>query len=132
MSAPATSSATASNTSSARRDRSATSTKSSEIVHRIAQWRPGAGVATSPRSGKARTCVPAPRRSNGQEVVLGTAMLLIGENSRTVAQRVAAKLKEIGRSLPEGVIAHTVYDRTHLVEATIATVRTISSKAPSW
>ena len=61
---------------------------------------------------------------NGQEVVLGTAMLLIGENSRAVAQGVAAKLKEIGRSLPEGVIAHTVYDRTRLVDATIATVRT--------
>jgi cobalt-zinc-cadmium resistance protein CzcA len=59
---------------------------------------------------------------NGKEAVLGTAMLLIGENSRTVAQRVAAKLKEIGRSLPDGVIAHTVYDRTRLVEATIATV----------
>jgi cobalt-zinc-cadmium resistance protein CzcA len=59
---------------------------------------------------------------NGKEVVLGTAMLLIGENSRTVAQRVAAKLKEIGRSLPPGVIVHTVYDRTRLVEATIATV----------
>jgi cobalt-zinc-cadmium resistance protein CzcA len=61
---------------------------------------------------------------NGNEVVLGTAMLLIGENSRTVAQRVAAKLKEIGRSLPDGVIAHTVYDRTRLVDATIATVET--------
>ena len=61
---------------------------------------------------------------NGREVVLGTAMLLIGANSRTVAQRVAAKLKEIEKSLPKGVIAHTVYDRTHLVEATIATVRT--------
>jgi cobalt-zinc-cadmium resistance protein CzcA len=61
---------------------------------------------------------------NGQEVVLGTAMLLIGENSRAVAQGVAAKLKEIGRSLPDGVIAHTVYDRTRLVDATIATVRT--------
>jgi AcrB/AcrD/AcrF family/Zinc-binding dehydrogenase len=60
---------------------------------------------------------------NGQEVVLGTAMLLIGENSRTVAQGVAAKLQEIGKSLPDGVIAHTVYDRTRLVEATIATVR---------
>jgi cobalt-zinc-cadmium resistance protein CzcA len=52
----------------------------------------------------------------------GHRVLLIGENSRTVAQRVAAKLKEIGRSLPEGVIAHTVYDRTRLVEATVATV----------
>src|SRR6266566_2935983 len=61
---------------------------------------------------------------NGREAVLGTAMLLIGENSRTVAQRVAAKLKEIARSLPDGVIAHTVYDRTRLVEATIATVET--------
>jgi cobalt-zinc-cadmium resistance protein CzcA len=49
-------------------------------------------------------------------------MLLIGENSRTVAQRVAAKLQEIARSLPEGVVARTVYDRTFLVEATIATV----------
>jgi heavy metal efflux system protein len=61
---------------------------------------------------------------NGKEAVLGTAMLLIGENSRSVAQRVAAKLNEIGRSLPDGVIAHTVYDRTRLVEATIATVET--------
>ncbi|QAU44085.1 efflux RND transporter permease subunit [Bradyrhizobium guangzhouense] len=59
---------------------------------------------------------------NGNEVVLGTAMLLIGENSRTVAQRVAARLKEIGRSLPDGVVTHTVYDRTRLVEATITTV----------
>jgi cobalt-zinc-cadmium resistance protein CzcA len=59
---------------------------------------------------------------NGQETVLGTAMLLIGENSRTVAQRVAAKLRDIAPSLPEGIIARTIYDRTHLVEATIATV----------
>lgn len=59
---------------------------------------------------------------NGHEVVLGTAMLLIGENSRTVAQRVASRLREIGRSLPEGVITHAVYDRTRLVDATIATV----------
>jgi cobalt-zinc-cadmium resistance protein CzcA len=59
---------------------------------------------------------------NGEETVLGTAMLLIGENSRTVAQRVGAKLKDIEKSLPEGVVARTVYDRTSLVEATIATV----------
>jgi cobalt-zinc-cadmium resistance protein CzcA len=50
-------------------------------------------------------------------------MLLIGENSRTVAQGVAAKLKEIAGSLPDGVIARTVYDRTRLIEATIATVQ---------
>jgi len=59
---------------------------------------------------------------NGQETVLGTTMLLIGENSRTVAQRVASKLEEIAKSLPDGVVARAVYDRTHLVEATIATV----------
>ena len=60
---------------------------------------------------------------DGKETVLGTAMLLIGENSRAVAQRVAAKLNDIAKTLPEGVIARTVYDRTHLVEATIATVQ---------
>ncbi|MEP9375959.1 CusA/CzcA family heavy metal efflux RND transporter [Aquabacter sp. CN5-332] len=59
---------------------------------------------------------------NGEEVVLGTTMLLIGENSRTVAQRVENRLEDISRSLPEGVIARAVYDRSHLVEATIATV----------
>ncbi|CAN5603343.1 CusA/CzcA family heavy metal efflux RND transporter [soil metagenome] len=59
---------------------------------------------------------------NGEETVIGTTMLLIGENSRTAAQRVDRKLEEIGRSLPDGVVARTVYDRTHLVEATIATV----------
>ncbi|WP_375314358.1 CusA/CzcA family heavy metal efflux RND transporter [Bradyrhizobium sp. A5] len=60
--------------------------------------------------------------TNGSETVLGTAMLLIGENSRTVAQRVKARLTEIAKSLPDGVIARAVYDRTHLVEATIQTV----------
>ncbi|MGB3489397.1 MAG: CusA/CzcA family heavy metal efflux RND transporter [Xanthobacteraceae bacterium] len=59
---------------------------------------------------------------NGKETVLGTAMLLIGENSRAVAQRVAAKLSDIAKSLPEGVVARAVYDRTDLVEATIKTV----------
>ncbi|RIK97582.1 MAG: CusA/CzcA family heavy metal efflux RND transporter, partial [Proteobacteria bacterium] len=60
---------------------------------------------------------------DGRETVLGTAMLLIGENSRTVAQSVAGRLDQIGETLPEGVAVRTVYDRTHLVEATIATVR---------
>lgn len=60
--------------------------------------------------------------ANGGETVLGTAMLLIGENSRTVAQGVKARLTEIAKSLPDGVIARAVYDRTHLVEATIQTV----------
>jgi cobalt-zinc-cadmium resistance protein CzcA len=61
---------------------------------------------------------------NGKEVVLGTVFMLLGENSRTVSQRVAAKLKEVNRSLPPGVEAKTVYDRTALVERTIKTVST--------
>lgn len=59
---------------------------------------------------------------DGKETVLGTAMLLIGENSRSVAQRIAAKLAEIEKSLPDGVVTRAVYDRTYLVEATIRTV----------
>lgn len=60
---------------------------------------------------------------NGREVVLGTVFMLIGENSRTVSQAVAAKLADINRSLPKGVQAVTVYDRTNLVEKAIATVK---------
>jgi cobalt-zinc-cadmium resistance protein CzcA len=61
---------------------------------------------------------------NGREVVLGTVFMLMGENSRTVSQRVAAKLTEVNGSLPPGVVAKTVYDRTSLVERTIQTVTT--------
>ena len=61
---------------------------------------------------------------NGKEVVLGTAHMLIGENSRIVAQAAAKKLEEINRTLPEGVVATPVYDRTALVEKTIHTVAT--------
>jgi cobalt-zinc-cadmium resistance protein CzcA len=60
---------------------------------------------------------------NGKEVVLGTAMMLMGENSQEVAQRVAEKLKVVNDSLPEGVHATAVYDRTSLVERTIKTVK---------
>jgi len=59
---------------------------------------------------------------NGRETVLGTAMMLIGENSRTVARDVALKLDEISASLPDGVVAEAVYDRTALVDKAIATV----------
>ncbi len=59
---------------------------------------------------------------NGREVVLGTAMMLVGENSQQVSKRVAEKLVEVNRSLPEGVTARPVYDRSTLVERTIATV----------
>ncbi|MBI2447539.1 MAG: CusA/CzcA family heavy metal efflux RND transporter [Candidatus Omnitrophica bacterium] len=60
---------------------------------------------------------------NGSEVVLGTVFMLMGENSRTVSKRVAAKMIEVNRTLPSGVIAKTAYDRTALVDATIKTVK---------
>ncbi|MDA8446224.1 CusA/CzcA family heavy metal efflux RND transporter [Paracidovorax valerianellae] len=60
---------------------------------------------------------------NGREVVLGTVFMLIGENSRTVSQAVDRKMKEINRTLPAGVHAVTVYDRTVLVDKAIATVK---------
>lgn len=61
---------------------------------------------------------------NGEEVILGTAHMLIGENSRAVSRAVAEKLTEINRTLPEGVAATTVYDRTSLVDKSIRTVAT--------
>ena len=60
---------------------------------------------------------------NGAEAVLGTAFMLIGENSRAVANRIGQRLKEFNQILPRGVVATTVYDRTNLVDATIETVR---------
>ncbi len=60
---------------------------------------------------------------NGEEVVLGTTFMLAGENSRAVAKRVAEKLEEINGTLPEGVRAESVYDRTNLVDRAIETVR---------
>lgn len=60
---------------------------------------------------------------NGEETVLGTAMMLIGENSRVVAKAMADKLLEVQKSLPAGVIVEPVYDRTNLVDKTIATVQ---------
>ncbi|MEZ4280530.1 MAG: CusA/CzcA family heavy metal efflux RND transporter [Myxococcota bacterium] len=59
---------------------------------------------------------------NGDEIVLGTVFMLIGENSREVSQRTAARLEEIDARLPAGVHATTLYDRTDLVDRTIATV----------
>ncbi|MBL8571738.1 MAG: CusA/CzcA family heavy metal efflux RND transporter [Phreatobacter sp.] len=59
---------------------------------------------------------------NGVEVVIGTAMMLIGENSRTVAAAVDAKMQAINRSLPPGVEAKPVLNRMALVDATISTV----------
>src|SRR5690554_3101343 len=60
--------------------------------------------------------------ADGEEVVLGTAMMLIGENSRIVSEAVAKRLEEVQLSLPDGVTVESVYNRTTLVEKTIATV----------
>ena len=60
---------------------------------------------------------------NGREVVLGTVFMLIGENSRVVSQAVDKRMEEINRTLPAGVEAITVYDRTVLVDKAIATVK---------
>ncbi len=61
---------------------------------------------------------------NGEEVVIGTVFMLVGENSRNVARAAAAKLAQIQPSLPAGLIARPLYDRTTLVDRTLATVRT--------
>ncbi|MBA2964674.1 MULTISPECIES: CusA/CzcA family heavy metal efflux RND transporter [Ramlibacter] len=60
---------------------------------------------------------------NGQEVVLGTVFMLMGENSRTVSRAVDRQMKAVNRSLPAGVKAVTVYDRTVLVDKAIHTVQ---------
>ena len=60
---------------------------------------------------------------NGEETVLGTTFMLLGENSRTVSHAVGKRMEEVNRSLPPGVSAHTVYDRTVLVDAAIETVK---------
>jgi cobalt-zinc-cadmium resistance protein CzcA len=60
---------------------------------------------------------------NGEEVVMGTVFMLFGENSRVVSRAAAARLAEINRSLPKGLKAEAVYDRTTLVDKTIDTVK---------
>jgi len=60
---------------------------------------------------------------NGREVVLGTVFMLVGENSREVATRVAERLVKVNESLPAGVVTQVVYDRTSLVDSTIRTVK---------
>jgi len=80
-------------------------------IHDVAEIFPGPEL----RNGAAT--------ENGKEVVLGTVFMLIGENSRTVSERVDEKMKEVNRTLPEGLVAKTVYNRTNLVNATINTVK---------
>jgi cobalt-zinc-cadmium resistance protein CzcA len=74
------------------------------------------GVGREPRTGSAT--------ENGEEVVLGTALMLVGANSRTVAADVDRKLTEVNLSLPPDVRAKTVLDRSALVVATVRTVAT--------
>jgi|LNFM01.1.fsa_nt_gb cobalt-zinc-cadmium resistance protein CzcA len=59
---------------------------------------------------------------DGNEVVLGTVMMLLGENSRTVSTRVHEKIEEIKKTLPENVELETVYNRSDLVNQTLGTV----------
>ncbi|WP_288366037.1 CusA/CzcA family heavy metal efflux RND transporter [uncultured Acinetobacter sp.] len=59
---------------------------------------------------------------NGEETVLGIAMMMMGENSKTVAQALDAKVAQIQTSLPAGVVLETVYNRSTLVDRAIQTV----------
>ena len=76
-------------------------------------------VATVAIGGELRT---GSASENGHEAVIGTALMLVGGNSRTIAAAVDSKLKEIRATLPAGVEARTLLSRTELVDATIATV----------
>jgi len=60
---------------------------------------------------------------NGREVVMSTVFMLIGENSRTVANDIAIKLEEIKSTLPDGITVTAVYNRTTLVDKTLETVQ---------
>ena len=77
-------------------------------------------VATVRIGGDLRTGAAS---KNGDEVVIGTALMLIGENSRTVAKAVGEKLAVVKKSLPPGVVVHTTLDRSVLVNATVGTVQ---------
>ncbi|ODT84635.1 CusA/CzcA family heavy metal efflux RND transporter [Phenylobacterium sp. SCN 70-31] len=76
-------------------------------------------VATVRVGGDLRTGAAT---KNGNETVVGTALMLIGENSRTVAKAVGEKLTEVKKSLPPGIVVNVGLDRSVLVNATIGTV----------
>src|SRR5215210_7620962 len=61
---------------------------------------------------------------NGHETVIGTTMMLLGENSREVAERVKTRIAEIQTKLPEGVEIQIQYDRSQLIDRTVHTVKT--------
>src|SRR5690606_9223066 len=74
------------------------------------------GIGRELRSGAAT--------QDGREVVMSTVFMLIGENSRAVANAVAERLEEIAPTLPPGITVTPVYDRTELVDRTLVTVAT--------
>src|SRR5439155_14609300 len=78
----------------------------------------GASVSVGhhPRNGAATV--------NGQEAVIGTTMMMAGQNSRTVARRVEARVEHVNKNLPAGVELRPVYNRAELVDRTVRTVRT--------
>ena len=77
-------------------------------------------VANVTTGGELRTGAAT---QDGHEVVLGTVLMRVGENSRTVASAVAKKIEEIQASLPPGIKVVTAYDRTWLVDKTLKTVQ---------
>jgi cobalt-zinc-cadmium resistance protein CzcA len=78
-------------------------------------------VATVALGGEIRT---GSASENGHEVVVGTALMLVGSNSRTVAAAVDAKINQVRRTLPPGIELQTVLNRTQLVDSTVKTVAT--------
>ena len=80
------------------------------LLSQVAEVKAGHGIRTGSAS------------ENGHEVVIGTAIMRIGENSRTVASAVGERLKAIGGSLPPDIVVKPVLDRTVLVNSTIETV----------
>lgn len=77
-------------------------------------------VATVKVGGDLRTGAGS---MNGREAVIGTALMLIGENSRVIAKAVSERLGQIAKTLPPGVTVTTVLDRSKLVNATVETVQ---------
>jgi cobalt-zinc-cadmium resistance protein CzcA len=72
-------------------------------------------IDAAPRTGAAT--------ENGEETVLGTVMMLMGENSRIVAHRVGLRIGQLQERLPRGVEVRVVYDRSNLVDRTVGTVK---------
>ncbi len=72
-------------------------------------------IDSSPRTGAAT--------ENGAEAVVGTALMLTGENSRVVAHRIALRVGELRGRLPRGIELHVLYDRSDLVDRTVGTVK---------